>query len=279
MTRDWHPDAAEPLLDAIAVTPHLLVALDFDGTAAPLVDEPMSARALPAVRAQVDRLAALPATSVAYVSGRSLVDLRVIAEHDDDSKVALAGSHGAEFWFPADDGIPVAEPAEAPESPRPDPATSSGTGGLTEQAAALVAGVEGAWVEPKAHGFALHTRLCTPDAAVLARTGVDALMAAEGWRRRLGKDVLEFSARPEGKDTALALLRERCSATAVLFAGDDITDEDAQRSLETGDLGIRVGQGDTHAHLRIEGPGQLAVLLERLTQLREHATATRPTAE
>src|SRR5690606_38371619 len=80
----------------------LLIALDFDGTASPLVAEPMSARALPEITDAVTRLAALPETFVAYVSGRSLVHLREIAEHADDSPVILAGSHGAQYWFPGE---------------------------------------------------------------------------------------------------------------------------------------------------------------------------------
>src|SRR6185437_16256400 len=37
----------DALLDAVALTPRLLVALDFDGTLSPLVDDPMTARMLP----------------------------------------------------------------------------------------------------------------------------------------------------------------------------------------------------------------------------------------
>ena len=84
----------------VAASDRLLVALDFDGTLAPLEDEPMKARALPAAAAAVAALAALPDTPVAFVSGRSLHDLREIAEHADDAQIFLAGSHGAEFWVP-----------------------------------------------------------------------------------------------------------------------------------------------------------------------------------
>lgn len=100
MTRPWTPGTADDDLSALAGTARLVVALDFDGTASPLVPDPMAARALPEVAVQVDRLAALPDTVVAYVSGRSMHDLRVITEHTDDSAIALAGSHGAQYWFP-----------------------------------------------------------------------------------------------------------------------------------------------------------------------------------
>jgi trehalose 6-phosphate phosphatase len=92
--------------------------------------------------------------------------------------------------------------------------------------------------------------------------------AAPEWRRREGKHVLEFSWRHEGKDTALALLRSEIEADAVVFAGDDVTDEDALRSLEEGDLGIRVGAGDTVAHTRVDDPRGLVALLGRIADLR-----------
>ena len=86
----------------VAASDRLLVALDFDGTLAPLEDEPMRlGRCLPPRRGR-SALAALPDTSVAYVSGRQPPDLAIIAEHPDDSRVLLAGSHGAEYCMPAE---------------------------------------------------------------------------------------------------------------------------------------------------------------------------------
>ena len=60
----------EPLVGALrelARTKRLLVALDFDGTLAPEVDEPEMARALPESRDAVLRLLAMPNTRVALV--------------------------------------------------------------------------------------------------------------------------------------------------------------------------------------------------------------------
>src|SRR3546814_19776933 len=54
---------AQDVLASLAGTPRLLVALDFDGTLAPLENEPMDARMLPVARRAVERLAALPATT------------------------------------------------------------------------------------------------------------------------------------------------------------------------------------------------------------------------
>ncbi|WP_404439071.1 trehalose-phosphatase [Microbacterium aerolatum] len=260
MTRTWTPGTADDALTAIATTPRLVIALDFDGTASPLVPDPMAARALPEVKAQLDRLAALPDTFVAYVSGRSMHDLRVITEHADDSIVTLAGSHGAQYWFP---GI---GDSDAPGSATEDGAREE----LWAAAQPIVDRYEGVGLEPKTFGMGIHTRRATPEVEAAAFAEIDALVAERfpHWRRRSGHRVLEFSSRVEGKDTAMSVLREQFDATGILFAGDDVTDEDAMRVLQPGDLGVRVGPGETAAAVRVDTPQDIAALLEALASER-----------
>ncbi|WP_221584066.1 trehalose-phosphatase [Microbacterium sp. G2-8] len=260
--------AIDPGVDArlrhLAGLPRLLVAVDFDGTLSPLVADPMSARATPDAKAAVAALAATPGTTVAFVSGRSLADLRVIAEHDDASPVWLAGSHGAEHWRPA--GVP---PRMRPVALDDDRAVGQAERVIGE-AHGLVEPFDGAWIEDKSFGFALHTRTASPDVEERAGAALDALMSerAPRWRRRVGKHVLEYSWRHEGKDTAIAELREETAADAVVFAGDDVTDEDALRSLEDGDLGIRVGEGETAADVTVADTPELAAVLTALAAYR-----------
>lgn len=243
----------------LAQTPRLLVALDFDGTLAPLVDEPMAARMLPDARAAVDALTAAPRTTVALVSGRTVHDLRIIAEHDDDSPVLLAGSHGAEEW-----------PVRPVENAVQDAGARELLAGLSRQVAAVVTETPGAWLEAKEFGFAVHSRLADAGRATTLQAAVDELMRTEApeWRRRTGRDILEFSYRHDGKDAAVARLRAAVDATAVLFAGDDVTDEDALRTLGPHDVGVRVGPGETAAALRVDGIPQLAAMLVRLAHER-----------
>ncbi|MGP3536041.1 trehalose-phosphatase [Microbacterium sp. RD1] len=251
---------AEDTLEPLARTPRLLVALDFDGTLAPLENEPMDARMLPAARTAVEELAALPETVVALVSGRSLVDLRAIAEHRDDSSLWLAGSHGAEYWEPGSGAI---EPDDAP-------ADVALRDRLRRHAEEATAGLEGVWIEPKTFGLGVHTRKATAAAASEAHRLVDAIVSDEAphWRRRTGHNIVEYAFRHEGKDSAVRTLRERTHATAVLFAGDDTTDEDALRSLGTGDLGVRVGAGETSASVTVADIAAFAELLALLAALR-----------
>lgn len=99
---------------------------------------------------------------------------------------------------------------------------------------------------------------------------VDALMSEEApaWRRRTGHHIVEYAFRDVGKDAAVQWLRRETGATAVLFAGDDVTDEDALATLEPGDVGVRVGAGDTAASVRVDGIPQLAEMLVHLAHER-----------
>ncbi|MBF4560645.1 dihydroxy-acid dehydratase [Microbacterium sp. VKM Ac-2870] len=251
--------APDPIT-ALARTDRLLIALDFDGTLAPLVDEPMQARMSPAARAAVDALATAPATTVALVSGRTLRDLRVIAEHDDASPILLAASHGAEQWPPRDGQEADVDADDVALRDR-----------LRSQAEDIAGAIEGAWIEPKEFGFALHTRLVHDDARksqVHDDVATMMTVAAPHWRRRDGHDILEYAFRSEGKDGAIERLRVQTGATAVLFAGDDVTDEDALRSLGPDDLGVKVGPGKTAATVRVDGIAELAELLVRVARER-----------
>jgi len=55
----------------------------------------------------------------------------------------------------------------------------------------------------------------------------------------------------------------------VLYAGDDVTDEDAFASLGPGDLGLKSGPGETVAPYRVADPAAVAAALDELARLRE----------
>ena len=70
------------------------------------------------------------------------------------------------------------------------------------------------------------------------------------------------------KGLALDRLRERVAADAVLFAGDDVTDETAFARLRPGDVGVKVGDGDTAAEYRVDAPPDITTLLQQLLDTR-----------
>src|SRR3954452_4418344 len=87
--------ALRDTLARLARVPQLLVACDYDGTLAPIVENPTDAVPLPEAVAALRALANLPQTKVAVISGRALRDLAVLSRLP--SEINLVGSHGSEF--------------------------------------------------------------------------------------------------------------------------------------------------------------------------------------
>lgn len=253
----------EPLTGALrelARVSTVLIALDFDGTLAPEVDDPAAARALPEAREAVLRLTGMRRTRVALVSGRALTSLEAVAQLPDG--VLLVGSHGAEIRL---DAGATAIPLRAGELDDLDT--------LREVLDGVAADLDDVWVEPKPVGFALHTRLATEADSRIAHLEalqqVRAALDGGGVHVREGKNVLEFSIRSTTKGEAIEHLRRYTGADAVFYAGDDVTDEDAFEALGPDDLGLKSGQGPTLAAFRVPGPAEVALVLARLADFRE----------
>lgn len=260
------PESLSPALltalESIARADHLLIALDFDGTMSPLVPLAADARPLPGSASALSALGQLPETTTALVSGRALDSLRSVATPDPET--LLIGSHGAETWT-GPDGAPLT-------------LTDQQTDLLRRATAAVQRVVDshaGTMLESKPAGVVLHTRTADDDIAAAA---TDAARAAldqlEGAHITDGKRVLETSVISADKGQGIRSLREYTGATAVLFAGDDVTDEHAFAALEGQDLGIKIGDGKTRADHRIHSPEELVLVLERLLELRRASAQT-----
>ena len=249
--------ALSEALARFAAQPRVLIALDFDGTLAPEVDDPNAARALPSIHQSLLRLATLPETTVALVSGRSLQSLRQVSQMPPH--VPLVGSHGLELQFDAGDIRAVVTEADRAR-----------VAALRSRLSPLVAAATEAWIEDKPAGFAVHTRLVDMNtaSAVNHDARAEALRFDPAFTVREGKNVIEFAVRSETKGDGIRALRTRFSPSALLFAGDDVTDEDAFAVLEPDDIGIKVGGADTRANHRIADPEAMAGMLQTLLRLR-----------
>ncbi|GAB3396841.1 hypothetical protein GCM10027515_00430 [Schumannella luteola] len=252
------PDPLAGALRELAHQRRLLIALDFDGTLAPEVDDPEKARALPEARAAVLRLNALPNTRVAMVSGRALGSLIHVTDLPDD--VLLVGSHGIELRLDNPDDALALNDQEQEDVEV-----------LHEVLGEVADSLDDVWLEPKPAGFALHTRLASDRASRVAHLVALTETAAEldNLTVRHGKNVLEFSVRSTTKGEAVEHLRRYVKADAVFYAGDDVTDEDAFAALEAHDLGLKSGSGDTVAAHRVDGPAEVAAALAALATFRE----------
>lgn len=229
-----------------------LLAFDFDGTLAPIVERPEQARVLPALVPLLERAAAR--WPVAVVTGRALADLHGRLGF---APRYLVGNHGAEgLALPGADAAAALDPWRAR---------------LRLAAAALAAA--GVQVEDKGASLALHYRRAADPAQ--ARRVLDAVLAVppaagDAVRRFGGKCVenLVAAAAPD-KGDALRQLARQSGARALLFVGDDVTDESAFRSARPGWLTVRVGRDARHsaAAYHLAGVEEMALLLQALLEL------------
>jgi len=251
VSRDLPDDLQRALAD-IARVERLLVASDFDGTIAPIVANPADARPIPAAAEALGALAALRGTTAALISGRALKDLGELSGAPAD--VHLVGSHGSEFDADFLDAV--------------DESAKSLLTDIEQTMAAIAARYPGASVEIKPVSVAFHVRNTAPEHAQQALDA--ALAAVRDWDVHIteGKAVREFAVIDTDKGQALDLLRQQGEATATVFFGDDVTDEKAFARLTDGDVGVKVGAGDTRAGYRVEEPDDVALALRFLHNAR-----------
>jgi trehalose-phosphatase len=254
-TTDGIDPALRAAIGRIARSPQLLVACDYDGTLAPIVEDPTKAVPLRESVAAVRALAALPQTTVAVVSGRALRDLATLSRLP--SEVHLVGSHGSEF------DIGFVE--------RLSPELVSVQNQLRNELREIVAGCPGVRLESKPASVAVHTRGADPETRA---TVIDAVLRGPAsWPDvtvTQGKEVIEISVIATHKGTAVDQLRTQMSASAVLFIGDDVTDENAFANLHGPDVGIKIGPGDTKAAYRVSQPIEAARALGLLLEVRRN---------
>ncbi|MEV6195868.1 trehalose-phosphatase [Streptomyces sp. NPDC051920] len=259
--------AGRDALEAILTRPaRTVVALDFDGTLAPIVPDPDRARAHPDA---VPALAALApkVASVAVVTGRPA---GVAVRHGGFAGVAglehlvVLGHYGAERWDAVSGTV---------TAPAPHPgvaAVRAELPGFLDRIGAW----QGTWIEEKGRAVAVHTRRAAdPQAAFEALRGpLGELAARHGLIVEPGRMVLEL--RPPGMDKGVALLEyiRETGAEAVLYAGDDLGDLPAFAAVEKlrsdGIPGLLVCSGSSEvaelaerADLVVEGPAGVVRLL------------------
>jgi trehalose 6-phosphate phosphatase len=224
---------------------------DFDGTLAPIVDQPHEAQVPADVSLGLARLAReLP---VAIISGRSVADVRPRLGF---APRFVIGNHGGE-----------------------DPDRTTGVaddGALDALRRRIAAGSEalrdvGVSVEDKELSLALHFRNAPDEAAALR--AIDSLLhdCPRSLRRFGGKCVVNVvvAGRPDKGDALLEVVG-RSHARAAVFIGDDVNDEAAFARAAPHWLTVRIGRDDPRsaAMFFLDSEAELAVVLERMHALR-----------
>lgn len=246
----------------------LLIATDYDGTVAPIVDRPERAFPLDLTVTTMRALAALPKTHTAVISGRSLRDLAAMSRLPRE--VHLVGSHGLEDEIDAFAEVPA-------ELLSRRTALRTALLDLTRELPDLT-------VELKPAGAAVHVRGRTDAERTRVASFVERVVEEIGLEVTAGREVYDLSLVPASKATALAGIRGDLGAEAVLYIGDDVSDEDALASLGEGDLGIAVGTvsaevlsgpaaaaaRETAASFALRDPDAVALVLTSLFELRRN---------
>lgn len=248
-------------LQDFAAEPTVLVALDFDGCLAPFVVDPADARPLPQASTALADLARVRRTHLALVSGRPVADLNELAA--PPLGTWLVGSHGAERGEVTEAGTARIHPLELTRTQ--EVLLQEVTAAVQELAATRPP----AWVEHKPAAVVLHTRsLPEPDAEALLAEAMAGPGQWGGVSPIRGNQVVELAVVDATKGQALRSLRKQLREVngplAVLYAGDDVTDETALAVLQPGDVGIKVGRATTVARYRVPDEQSVADALTSL---------------
>jgi len=241
----------------LAVSPRLLLGLDFDGTLAPIVADPVDASLPGETHDLLDALVARPDTTVAIISGRALEDLRSRVS----PKLILSGNHGLEML---ENGVYWRHPLAA----RCEEALQA----VCKKLADEIRDIPGACLENKKLTASVHYRnVAARDQQQVKERVTRALARGEDCLLpRHGDKVIEIHpAIAWNKGSAMLRILARMQEAAdsdisVCYIGDDTTDEDAFRSL-TGAVTIRVCRDcSTDARFRVNDPIQVSEFLNRI---------------
>lgn len=233
-----------------------LLFIDLDGTLAPFTDRPMDARVPARSRRIIARLRGTGAR-VILVSGRSVAAVRHVARMPVD---AILGDHGARY-------------AVGPRS-RPLLRASAVTfEHVVERVRLRLRGRPGLRLEVKERSIAVHFRHLGHQREHHEELSVAAILRHEGLRALLGHRVVDgqLPGVDKGHGVLAWLARERRRhphPDAVMYAGDDTTDEDALAALHERGITIAVGPRPRHAALRTRDPHTFANWLDRLAAAR-----------
>jgi trehalose 6-phosphate phosphatase len=225
----------------------VLLAFDYDGTLAPLVEAPAHAIMRPATRRLLRRASTLYPCVV--ITGRARAD--AIGRLRDIERCRVVGNHGA-------------------EPSRHEQAVRRRVQQWLPVLKAQLSGRQGVVIEDKGLSVAVHYR----QARERNSTRLAILAAARSLKaaRLVGGKLVVNLLVPDAPHKGLALERERAhfGCDTVIYVGDDETDEDVFQIDRPGQLlSIRVGRKQASAApYYIRNQAQIDRLLETLVAVR-----------
>ena len=204
--------------------------LDYDGTLAPIVDDPMAAYPHPDVPDLLTRLGERHPLWI--VTGRHLRDLTVLLK----LPLRAIGLHGAQ------QGV-IGETVRS--------TLSEEARAALDRLRARVPRGDGVRVEDKGESFAVHYRGAADEEGVVRRLRAWLEAKPDDLTSIWGKKVVEL--RPVGvsKGVAVQRIAARYPERRPVYLGDDVTDEDAFETLGADAVTVKVGTGPTKARYRL----------------------------
>jgi trehalose 6-phosphate phosphatase len=235
----------------------LVVFLDYDGTLTPIVERPDLALLSANMRQTIADLAGY--CPVMIISGRDRADVQQLVQLDD---IFYAGSHGFDITGPhghqmtcerGEDFLPILDRVD-------------------QELQRRLAPLEGVLVDRKKFSIAVHIRGVAREAQWIVEAIVDdVLVRYPNLRKGYGKKVFELQPRLDwhkGKAMLWLLQTLKLDESDVLplYIGDDLTDEDAFRTLTARGIGIVVEAGTrlTAATYVLKHPGEVLAFLRCL---------------
>ena len=223
-------ERGERIIEAIAQDPFgALVASDFDGTLAPIVDDPTAAHIHPDCLQAFARLGALVGQP-AIITGRGLASVRELGQLDGApglERLVVKGQYGVETWDARTDT--VTEPPLPPQIAQAKARMQA----LLEQWRAEGVDVGGVGLEDKGRALGVHTRRTSDPEGLLERLRepVEELAEDLGLHLEPGRLVWELRAVASTKAQALDAVLDGHGSRVAVMIGDDLADLTAFQRL------------------------------------------------
>jgi len=231
---------------------NLLVFLDFDGTLAPVVNDPSMAFMPPQTLRALTSLASLEKVSLAIISGRALPDLKARVGMPN---LIYAGNHGLEISGP---GLYFLHP----DATKRVQALSN----LSRELQSRLEHIPGTHVENKVLSVSVHYRRASADKMREIHQLTNSLVSASGGLFQMSPGLQVYEIRPRvgwHKGKAVGWIRDALAKRNPLavYVGDDVTDEDAFLALPEG-ITVSVGSAQqTAARYYLEDQASLLQFL------------------
>lgn len=233
--------------------------LDIDGTLCDIVEKAGDARIPPAAQRALRTLGsrALAGIHLAFVTGRSVADARRMLHVDG---AVIYGNHGMER-LSSSGSMDLHH-----EAVRPAPERSPELRAAAEELDSSIAEFPGATLEDKGLSLSLHYRATDPSRVPALSARATDIGHRHGLRIIDGKCVINMLP-PNGwtkGDAVLDIVRSVdgvAPGASILFAGDDVTDEDAFRALRDvpGAVIVHIGDAGADSAARYSMPGPASV--------------------